>query len=158
MSEVTEMMWWKQLPKLRRMLPLALIVLVFSNLYLGIWSLTTVKADSAQLSPGKILPQDYNHYLNTSDVQVKLEYPKAIILQETMGDLVFNVTTKTPKRTIAIYIPPEFALSRGTNYVWTNLTNDYRSISMSTLSDRDPIAPNWWKITYPVDLEVDSEV
>jgi len=105
MSEVTEMMWWKQLPKLRRMLPLALIVLVFSNLYLGIWSLTTVKADSAQLSPGKILPQDYNHYLNTSDVQVKLEYPKAIILQETMGDLVFNVTTKTPKRTIAIYIP-----------------------------------------------------
>jgi len=105
MSEVTEMTRWRQLPKSRRVLPLALLVLLFSNVCIGIWSLTAVKADSVQLSPGKILPQGDNHYLNTSDVQVKLEYPKAIILQETMGDLVFNVTTKTPKRTIAIYIP-----------------------------------------------------
>ena len=137
---------WKQLPKLRRVLPLALLVLVFSNVYLGIWSFTAVKADSVEISPGKILPEDYNHYLNTPDVQVKLEFSKAIILQETMGDLLFNVTTQTSKRTIALYIPPEFGISRGSRYVWTNTTNDYHFISVTRLSDRDSIAPNWWRI------------
>ena len=140
------MTWWKLLPKSRRLLPIALLVLVFSNVYLGIWGFTAAKADSVQMSPGKILPQGYNHYLNTSDVQVKLEYSKAIILQETMGDLLFNITTRRSKRTIALYLPPEFGITSDLRYVWTSVTNDYRSISLSRLSDRDPIAPNWWRI------------
>jgi hypothetical protein len=146
-KRIAGMTWWKQVRKLAMVLPIALLILVFSNVYLIVWSFNSAKADSVQVSPGKILPQGYNEYLNTSDVQVKLEYPKAIILQQTMGDLVFNVTTKTSKQTIAIYIPPEFKLSRGKNYVWTSITNDYRSVSVSTLSDRDPIAPNWWRIS-----------
>jgi hypothetical protein len=140
------MTWQKQLTKLRRLLQLTLVLLVSSNTYLGIWSGTAVKADVVEMSPGKILPQDYNHYLGTPDVQVKLEFSKAIILQQAKGDLVFNVTTRTRKGSIAIYIPPEFGISRGSRYVWTSITNDYRSISMSTLSDRDPIAPDWWRV------------
>jgi hypothetical protein len=107
------MIRWKQLPKLGRLLPLVLLVLVFSNVYLGIWSLTSAKADSVQMSPGKILPQNHNHYLGTSDVQVRLEFSRAIILQQTKGDLLFNVTTQRPKGSIEIYIPPEFGVTRG---------------------------------------------
>ena len=99
-----------------------------------------------KVSPGQIPPDKHNDYLGTPDVQVKLEYPKAIILQETFGDLLFNITVQSTKRTIALYIPPEFGVSRGLSYVWSSITNDYRFISLSTLSSRDPIAPSWFRV------------
>jgi hypothetical protein len=128
------------------LLPLAFLVLASSNSYSGIFDFIAVRGDVVEVSPGKILPQGYNHYLGTDDVQVKLEFSRAIILQQTTGDLLFNVTTQKSRRTIALYIPPEFKLNRDRRYIWSNVTNDYRYISLSTLSDRDPIAPNWWRI------------
>ena len=129
-------MRWKQTRKLRRLLPLALILIIFSNAYFGILSGISVRGDAVEMSPGKILPENYNHYLGTSDVQVKLEFSRAIVLQQTKGDLLFNVTVERPKRSIEIYIPLEFGISRGSRYVWTSITNDYGSISMSGTSVR----------------------
>lgn len=102
---------------------------------------------SVEMSPGKILPDNKNHYLGTLEVKVKLEYPKAIVLQQTIGDLLFNVTTESLKREIAIYIPYEFELETSRINIWSSITNDYRFISLSTLSDRDPIAPLWFRVT-----------
>jgi len=135
-------MQWRQ-SKSRRLLSLALILIVFSNAYFGILSGSECSGDDVarpvEMSPGKILCNaalSYNHYLNTSDVQVKLEFSRAIILQQTKGDLLFNVTVERPKRSIEIYIPQEFEISRGSRYVWTSITNDYGSISMSGTSVR----------------------
>jgi hypothetical protein len=148
-------MQWKQLRKLRRLLPLALLVFILFNSYFGIWSIIAVKADYVEISPGKIPPTEIHPtekdlYLGNSSFQVQLEYPKSIILQQTTGDLLFNVTITSDKgnsrRTIALYIPPEFKINRDRRYVWSSITNDYRYISLSTLSDRDPIAPNWYRI------------
>ncbi|MEM3522067.1 MAG: hypothetical protein QW589_05730 [Candidatus Bathyarchaeia archaeon] len=105
-----------------------------------------IKGDTISISPGKILPEGYNHYLGTTDAQVQLEYPRAYILQDTKGDLLFNVTLTSQKRMISIYIPFEFKLEMSTSYVWTSITNDYRYISLTRVSDRDPIAPNWYRI------------
>jgi hypothetical protein len=100
-----------------------------------------------EMSPGKVLPENKNHYLGTPEVKVKLEYPKAIILQQTRGDLLFNVTIESSKREIAIYIPYEFEIETSRINIWSTITNDYRYISLSTLSDRDPIAPLWFRVT-----------
>jgi hypothetical protein len=133
----------------RKWLSLALLVLTFSNSYSGIWSFISVKGDSLEMSPGKVpRPQEHNLYLGTSEVQVKAEFSRAIVLQQTKGDLFFNVTiTSGTRRTVAIYIPPEFGLNRDRRYVWSSVTNDYRFISLSTLSARDPIAPEWYRIS-----------
>ena len=102
---------------------------------------------SVEMSPGKVMPENKNHYLGTHEVKVKLEYPKAIVLQQTRGDLLFNVTTELNKTEIAIYIPYEFELETSRINIWSSITNDYRFISLSTLSDRDPIAPLWFRVT-----------
>jgi hypothetical protein len=106
-----------------------------------------IKGDIIKISPGKILPEGYNHYLGTGDVQVQLEFPRAYILQGTRGDLLFNVTLTNQRRTIAIYIPSEFKLGMNLSQVWTSITNDYRFISLAKLSENDPIAPSWYRIT-----------
>ncbi len=140
-------MHWKQLRKLRRLLPLALLVLALSNSYFGIWDLIAVKADYVEVSPGKIPPTEKDHYLDNRTSQVQLEYPRSFILQQTTGDLLFRVAiTGNTRQTIALYLPPEFKVNRARTYVWSSITNDYRYISLSTLSDRDPIAPNWYRI------------
>jgi len=105
-----------------------------------------IKGDVIEMSPGKVLPEGYNHYLGTSDVQVQLEFPKAYILQDTKGDFLFKITLTTQKRIISIYIPPEFKLKLSPSQVWSSITNDYRFISLIKLSDNDPIAPNWYRI------------
>ncbi|MEM3865863.1 MAG: hypothetical protein QXL69_00485 [Candidatus Bathyarchaeia archaeon] len=103
-----------------------------------------MNSDIVELSPGKI--QDHNVYLDESnETKVKVEFSRGIVLQGTIGDLLFNITTSSKKRTIVLYIPPEFKVS-GLNHIWTSITNDYRYISLSTLSDRDPIAPKWQRI------------
>jgi len=124
---------------LGRSLPLLLLSIALSSPFLSI-GIALGSGSKVELSPGKVLPQGYNHYLETRETQVKVEFSRAIVLQGTVGDLLFNVTVDAKKRNIAIYIPPEFGV-RGLAYVWTSVTNDYRFISLSTLSDRDPIAP-----------------
>ncbi|MEM2530279.1 MAG: hypothetical protein QXL32_04055 [Candidatus Bathyarchaeia archaeon] len=98
-----------------------------------------------EMSPGKVPPLGNNHYLRTPEVRVKAGFSRAIILQETVGDLLFSVTVEGRRRNIAIYIPPEFGV-KGLDHVWTDITNDYRFISLSRLSDRDPIAPGWRRV------------
>lgn len=127
------------------LLPLLFVALILNLPFMT--GLVQVRGDVAEMSPGKILPQGRNLYLDeTNETQVKVEFSKGIVLQETLGDLLFNVTTYARRRTIAVYIPPEFKVSQDLTYVWTSVTNDYRYISLSTLSNRDPIAPNWQRI------------
>jgi len=129
---------------LRRFFMTSLLILVLFN-FLATGSATApITTDSSvKISPGQILPDKHNDYLGTPDVQVKLEFPRAIILQQTFGDLLFNITVQSTKRTVAVYIPPEFG---NLSYVWSSITNDYRFISLSTLSGRDPIAPSWFRV------------
>ncbi|MEM3060821.1 MAG: carboxypeptidase regulatory-like domain-containing protein [Candidatus Bathyarchaeia archaeon] len=131
----------------KRGLSILLITLFLVELLLPASQVLAVEGDTIEMSPGKILPEGYNHYLRTSEVQVQLEFPRAYILQETEGDFLFNVTLTSPRRTIAIYIPPEFELEINSSRVWASITNDYRFISLAVLGERDPIAPNWYRIT-----------
>jgi len=136
-----------ELLTLRRFFMTSLLILVLFNFLVTSSANAAITSGSiVKISPGEILPDKHNDYLGTPDVQVKLEYPKAIILQQTFGDLLFNITVQSTKRTIAVYIPPEFGVSQGSSYIWSSITNDYRFISRSTLSDRDPIAPGWFRI------------
>ncbi len=139
----------EQLRKLIGLRQLLLLLLVLNPLVAGIVSVAGANGcDCAvKISPGRILPQGYNHYLETPETQVKLEYPRGIILQNTTGDLLFNITTLSTKRAIEIYVPHEFGVTTNLTYIWSSITNDYRFISMSTLSDRHPIAPKWFRIT-----------
>jgi len=136
-----------ELMALRRLFTTSLLILVlFSFLVTSSANAPITTDSSVRVSPGQIPPDRHNDYLGTPDVQVKLEYPKAIILQQTFGDLLFNITVQSTKRTVAVYIPPEFGVSQGSSYIWSSITNDYRFISRSTLSARDPIAPGWFRI------------
>lgn len=132
---------------LRRLFLTSLLILVLFNfLFTSSANAAIVSDATVKVSPGEILPDKHNDYLGTSDTIVKLEYPKAIILQDTFGDLLFNITVLSTKHTIAVYIPPEFGVSGGLSHVWSSITNDYRFISRSTLSSRDPIAPTWYRV------------
>ncbi|MEM2841576.1 MAG: hypothetical protein QXN62_08480, partial [Candidatus Bathyarchaeia archaeon] len=124
-----------------------LMIIILASSFLTYLDTVSGANHQVEMSPGKVPPQNLNHYLDTPEAQVKLEYPKAIVLQETFGDLIFNVTVQTRKRTIAVYVPPEFGLKQDTTYVWTSVTNDYRFISISRLSERDPVAPSWFRVT-----------
>jgi hypothetical protein len=122
------------------------LVLLFLIIFFFNFTFTSinVKSDVVEVSPGKI--QNHNVYLNeNNETKVKLEFSRGIILQGTTGDLLFNITTSTKRRIIALYIPPEFRVP-SLKCIWTSITNDYRYISLSTVSDRDPIAPKWQKI------------
>jgi len=113
------------------------LLLVMSQMFLSQLLASEVVGDRAQVSPGKIPPEEDNHYLGTNPVEVKLEYPKSFILQETVGDLSFNITltneTHTYRR-IEIYIPPEFQVTASKSHIWTSITNDYGNIGISKTS------------------------
>ncbi len=130
-----------------------LILLLFNFLVTSSASAAITNTRPVKVSPGQIpggvydnLPA-HNDYLNTSEAQVKLEYPEGMVLQQTIGDLLFNVTLSSAIfRTIDLYIPPEFVLGPNSSYIWSSITNNYRYISLRTLSNRDPIAPLWYRI------------
>lgn len=147
---------------IRRNVRVATIVL------LVLWSLVlspsvfAFKGDTAKVSPGKIPPKTQpgpkewtqeipgtDHYLGNSSFQVKLEYPRSFIFQQTVGDLLFNVTLSKPKLTsgIDIYIPPEFQCSNDRMYVWSTMTNNYTLISLSRRASNDLVAPNWYLVS-----------
>jgi hypothetical protein len=124
-------------------------------LLLALIQISLVNAfDTVDVSPGK-----YNYKLGegfpNEDV-VKLNYPNSTILTNSTGELLFNVTlttynytseedTDTIRKSISIYIPPEFTINNGVESVWTSYTNDYRPsrISLFNAFSNDPIAPNW---------------
>jgi hypothetical protein len=140
---------------LRRFFLTSLLILVLFNFLVTSSANAAIVSDvTVKVSPGEILPDKHNDYLGNltqaspgcnNDTIVKCEYPKGMILQQTVGDLLFNITVKSPKRIISVYIPPEFGV-QGSSYVWSSITNDYRFISRSTLSSRDPIAPSWFRV------------
>ncbi len=106
---------------------------------------SAVIGDLATVSPGK-----FDWYLGTAeDPIVHKDYPNSTIITNTVGDLLFNITLNGPRRSISIYIPPEFEglTSGNTTNVWTSITNDYKFVSVSKLPVTDPIGPDWWKIT-----------
>ena len=95
---------------------------------------------------------------------VKLRYPNSSILTNSIGDLLFTVTSETNitqawcdplnltlgncRLTVDIYIPPDFS-NLATSNLWTSFTNNYdpHSISLSRQSSSDQFGPNWWKVT-----------
>jgi len=110
------------------------LLLTISHMFLSQPLVSAVIGDLAQVSPGKIPPKEDNHYLGNSSFQVKLEYPRSFILQETVGDLHFVVSVSANRTRIDIYIPPEFGVISSKNYVWTNVTNNYGDIGISRTS------------------------
>ncbi len=124
-------------------------------LLLVLFQISLVNAfDTVDVYPGK-----YDYKLGegfpNEDI-VKLKYPNSTILTNSTGELLFNVTlttynytseedTDSIRKSISIYIPPEFTINNGVESVWTSFTNDYRSSSISLFNafSNDPIAPNW---------------
>ncbi len=95
---------------------------------------------------------------------VKIDYPKSTILTNITGELLFNITLTTLnysetdqdkkypssiKKSISIYIPPEFIINNRAESIWTGFTNDYSpsSIFLTSAFPNDPIAPNWTLLT-----------
>ncbi len=102
----------------------------------------------AQVSPGR-----FDLRLGTEwpiQGSVKLQYPKSAVLQNTLGDLLFNITLfkKGDYSSIDVYIPPEF-LELRIDHLWTSITNNYTagSLSLSQLSSNDRIGPAWWRVS-----------
>ncbi len=110
------------------------LLLVASQMFLSQPLVSAVIGDLAQVSPGKIPDKEENHYLGSNPLQVKLEYPKSFILQETVGDLSFLISLDGPRRRIDIYIPSEFKVTSSKSYVWSNVTNNYGNIGISKAS------------------------
>ena len=136
------------------------LLLVASQVFLSQPLILARIGDRAQVSPGKIpyLPPDEedNHYLGNDSVKVKLEYPKSFILQETVGDLSFLISSGSATKRIDIYIPPEFQVTASKKYVWSNITNNYGNIGISKVSSSDRRAPNWYRVSVTSETQMDS--
>ena len=127
-----------------------LLLITLSILQLQPKETSAVVGDLATVSPGK-----FDWYLGTAeDPIVHDDYPNSTILTDTVGDLLFNVTLNGPRSSISIYVPPEFEglTSGNTTNIWTNVTNDYKFISVSKMPVADVIGPDWWKITISTPL------
>ncbi len=76
-----------------------------------------------------------------------LDYSILASGSDSIGDLQFDFTIPTVHNVSAIniYVPPEFTFLGATpdESVWSDITNDYQFISVSTLNQYDRIAPNW---------------
>ena len=74
---------------------------------------------------------------------------------DSVGDLQFDFWIVEPVSDIRIYMPSNFTFGyNSVGYgdattsdkvysVWTDITNDYSYISVSTVNGEDPIAPGW---------------
>jgi len=97
--------------------------------------------------PVQMFPGTYAHTLGTPADIVKLDYPKSSIMQNSTGDISLNLTLSGDRRSISIYIPPEFSfLQPDTTSIWTSITNDYNYVSIIKLRSSDPIGPLWWRV------------
>jgi len=128
----------------KRLSLVALLLIIIGSM--AIWQLfecvSATPEDSVQMFPGT-----YSHTLGTPAEIVKLDYPKSSIIQNTTGDIFLNITLTGVRSSIAIYIPPEFSfLQPDTMSIWTDITNDYKRVSLIKLGSSDPIAPDWWRV------------
>jgi len=143
----------------KRYLIICLIILLTINK-----PLITKAIDTVDVWPGNF-HKDYGYDYKlgkdfpTEDT-VKLDYPKSTILTNITGELLFNITLTTlnytdgtypdsVKKSVSIYIPPEFIINNRVESIWTSFTNDYSpsSIFLSSAFPNDPIAPNWTILT-----------
>lgn len=79
-----------------------------------------------------------------------LDYAILASSSDSTGDLQFDITlTTSTVNVIRIYVPPEFKWLGPTmkESVWTDITNDYEFIGVSTASAYDSVAPNWVYVT-----------
>jgi hypothetical protein len=78
---------------------------------------------------------DYSIFASGSDSVGDLQFDFTI----PVGAAYYNVSA------IDIYVPPEFTFLGATpdESVWSDITNDYGFITVSTLNSYDRIAPNW---------------
>jgi hypothetical protein len=124
----------------------------------------TKAIDTVDVWPGNFHPDyGYDYKLGkdfpTEDT-VKIDYPKSTILANITGELLFNITLTTlnytdgtypdsVKKSVSIYIPPEFIINNRVESIWTSFTNDYSpsSIYLTSAFSNDPIAPNWTILT-----------
>jgi hypothetical protein len=91
---------------------------------------------------------------NTQTRQVFDSYLDYAILassSDSIGDLQFDFTIPAGAGNVSridIFVPPEFVwlAPTRTEAVWTDITNDYRFISVGTMSEYDAIAPSWTRI------------
>ena len=77
-----------------------------------------------------------------------LDYAILVSGSKSIGDLQFDIQVLTAINYIDILVPPEFEWLASTKEesVWTDITNDYQYISVSTRSIYDLIAPRWVRI------------
>jgi hypothetical protein len=108
--------------------------------YLSGWSHTigTLKGVEAGLTQRR---QVFDKYL---------DYSILTSGSDSIGDLQFDFTIPTVHNVSAIdiYVPPEFTFLGPTpdESVWSDITNDYQFITVSTLNDYDPVAPSWNRV------------
>lgn len=93
--------------------------------------------------------------------QVLDKYLDASILasgSDSIGDLQFDIQVTAPINWVRIWVPPEFQWMH-TNLeesVWTDITNDYNLIDVSTRGPYDTVGPNWKRVTIGQDNFVGS--
>jgi len=93
-------------------------------------------------------------YLGTSSSTVETNYVKSSVFQDTMGDfqLIFTLTSlKTYGVRVYVpsaFIPPVDWESGDTSNIWSSFTNDYGSIEIKKLDEKNSVAPNWYRLTF----------
>jgi hypothetical protein len=108
--------------------------------YLGAWSHTlgTLKGLEDGITQRR---QVFDKYL---------DYSILASGSDSVGDLQFDFTIPFVANVSAIdiYVPPEFTFLGATpdESVWSDITNDYQFITVSTLNSYDTIAPNWNRV------------
>ena len=79
-----------------------------------------------------------------------LDYAILASGSDSIGDLQFdfNLPVKANVSAIDIFVPPEFTFLGPTpdESVWSDITNDYSFISVSTRNQYDMVAPNWNRV------------
>jgi len=82
-----------------------------------------------------------------------LDYSILSSSSDSIGDFQFDIQVVTTIYGLRIYVPPEFQWLAPTQdeAVWTDITNDYEYISVSTRNKYDPYAPGWTRVTIGLD-------
>jgi hypothetical protein len=77
---------------------------------------------------------------------------------DSVGDLQFDIFTVIDAYTIKIYVPPEFQWLAPTKMeaLWTDMTNDYEYLYISTATAYDSVAPGWTVVSIGGDLGNDN--
>ena len=82
-----------------------------------------------------------------------LDYSILSSSSDSVGDFQIDISVITTIYGLRIYVPPEFKWLAPTQdeAIWTDITNDYQYISVSTRNKYDPYAPGWTRVTIGLD-------